>query len=130
MKWLILVAMATGFGHAQSAAPQYFHQQRAVEVRDASRQNFVALDLSVWEHAQADLADVRLYGASGAEAPYALVINGEQSASEEKPVRLFNLAKAPHGTEFLLEIGESEYNRVQLQLTAHDYTGRALVEAT
>jgi len=130
MKPAGLLLLALLAAEPRAAAPEYFSQARNVTVSDASRQNYIALDAAVWEHARADLADLRLYDSANKEVPYALVLNGQEQSSAQRPARMFNLVKGPRGTEFLLELDQNEYNRVRLDIAAHDFAGRVSVTAT
>jgi hypothetical protein len=128
--WMVAAALAAD----RPAARPYFTTDRPIAVSDG-RQNYVVIDDAIWEHARADLGDLRLYDASGAEVPYALVLQGARSDTRPVQSKLFNLAKGAHGTEFLLEMypefGQArQYDRVTLQITAKDFVGKADVEAS
>jgi hypothetical protein len=130
MKSSAVLLLALLAAEPRAAAPEYFSYARAVTVTDAARQQYVSLDAAIWEHARADLADVRLYDAAKAEVAFGLIVNAHAESSALRPTRLFNLAKGARGTEFLLEISQPEYNRIALDLDAHDFAGLVKVEAS
>jgi hypothetical protein len=128
--WMVAAALAAD----RPAARPYFTTDRPIAVSDG-RQNYVVIDDDIWRHARADLGDLRLYDAAGAEVPYALVLQGARSDTRPVQSKLFNLAKGAHGTEFLLEMypefGQArQFDRVTLQITAKDFVGKADVEAS
>ena len=133
---LTLVAMLVTIGAAadRPAARPYFSTDRPIENAQPDRQNFLVIDDDIWLHARADLGDLRIYDDAGAEVPYALMIQGERSATRSVAAKVFNLSKGPKGTQFLLEIypesGVRQYDRVTLNLAAKDFVGKADVEGS
>ena len=51
----------------------FFKYQRAVEATNSGGQHYVVVDETIWQHANSDLTDLRLYSA-GREIPYALEV--------------------------------------------------------
>jgi hypothetical protein len=132
---VVFCLAAVAFAADRPATRPYFTTDRDVQPAPADRQNYVVIDDAIWQHARADLGDLRLYDASGAEVPYALILEGARIDTRPVQSKLFNLAKGAHGTEFLLEMypefgAARQYDRVTLQLTAKDFVGKVDVEAS
>lgn len=134
--WLaVLAAVSLGFAADRPAARPYFTTDRPIQAAQSNRQNYFVIDDDIWQHARADLADLRIYDDAGGEVPYAVVLQGERSNLRSVDAKVFNLAKGPHGTEFLLEVYPDagsirQYDRVTLRLEAKDFVGKADVEAS
>jgi len=130
---LALAAATVAVG--QRAARPYFSNDRPIQVPQPDRQSYVVIDDAVWQHARADLGDLRIYDAAGQEVPYAITFQGEHTNTRNVDARVFNLAKGARGTEFLLEIypdagSVRQYDRVNLKIDAKDFVGKADVEAS
>lgn len=131
----LFVLAAAGLAADRPAARPYFTTGRDLQISQPARQNYFVIDDAIWQHARADLGDLRLYDAAGAELPYAVILQGERSNARSVAANVFNLAKGPRGTEFLLEVyphqdAPRQYDRVTLNLTAKDFVGKADVEAS
>lgn len=106
----------------------YFSNTRSVATVPASPQNFIVLDDSVWAHARPDLADLRLYDGD-TQVPYALREQHSGISSVEQAAKILNLGTVAGHTEFDLDTADvSEYNCIELQLTAKDFVAVAQVE--
>jgi Protein of unknown function (DUF3999) len=123
MGWGILSAvLITG------PAISYFKYERPVQTADASGQHYAVVDETVWEHARADLSDLRLY-AGDRELPYALTTERGGSETEQKQVRILQPASVGGKTQVLLDMaGASEYDRVELKLSTKNFVVHARVE--
>jgi hypothetical protein len=116
------------FAVAPEANPRYFGFVRDVQIQEPARQNFIVVDADVFAHSRADLADLRLYGGDR-QVPYKLVEARAGSVSEEREVRVLNLAKIGDHTEFDLDMdGVPEYDHIRLRMNAKDFVVRASVE--
>jgi len=110
---------------APEADVRYFAFVRDVEVKDAAHQNFLVLDADLFQHADNDFADLRLYDGSG-QTPFNVVEESGGSRNEEHEVRILNLAANGDHTEFDLDMqGVSEYDNIRLQLDAKDFVVKA-----
>lgn len=113
---------------APEADPRYFGFVRDVQIPQADRQNFLVLDADVFAHSREDLADLRLYDGDR-QVPYKLSEARGGSISEEREVRILNLAAVGDHTEFDLDMqGAPEYDNIRLSMNAKDFVVRALVE--
>src|SRR4051812_24742510 len=77
---LVGIAVFTAGADAPADPFGHFTNVRDVNVADKAKQNYVALDASVFEHSRADLADLRFYSGS-TEVPYAIVLKRGSSES-------------------------------------------------
>ena len=110
------------------AAIAYFSNLRQVQTVPTQAQSYIVLDDSVWAHARPDLADLRLYDGEN-QLPYALREQRNGIASMEQAAKILNLGSVAGHTEFDLDTGEThEYNRIELQLNAHDFVATAQIE--
>jgi hypothetical protein len=118
---LALVAFAV----APEADPRYFAFLREIHVAETTRQTFLVVDADVFEHARSDLADLRLYD-GGRQVPYKLHEARAGSSSEEREVRILNLAAVGEHTDFDLDMqGVPEYDNIRLRLNAKDFVIKA-----
>ena len=105
-----------------------FRYQRAVRVAQAGQSRAV-LDPSLYTHAAASLADLRLYTADGArEIPFALLRSGSL-LTESEPARILNLHGAGKSVSFDLAMPSRVYTDVVLKLNAPNLLARAAVTA-
>ena len=110
---------------ATEAHPRYFPFVGDVQIHEASRQNFLVLDAAVFQHARADLADLRLYD-GGRQVPYQLSEARPRSSREEHDVRILNLAAKGDHTEFELDMqGLPDYDSIRLRLKAKNFVVKA-----
>jgi hypothetical protein len=119
------VALAT-------ASIPYFTYMRELSGATANKQAYVVVDQAVWAHARRDLGDLRLYAAD-AEIPYALEVERGGAETQQQEVKILQPAAVQtHGsvaTQFLLDMfGLSQYDHVQLQISAHDFIAETRVE--
>lgn len=124
--WLLAsVLLFAGLPPAQ----KYFSDARKITVSEPGSQSYVIVDQSLWERSRPDLADIRLYSASGEEVPYAIREQRASSITEEKAAVVLQLGSTAGQTTFVLDLGGlSEYDRVTLALDAHDFVATAVVE--
>ncbi len=91
------------------------------------------LQPSVFDGARLDLADLRLYDASGKEVPYALRVLAPQDRHQPIAAREFNrLTDRPEEHEVCLELldAEAEHNMVRLSLSGLEFRRQATVEGS
>jgi hypothetical protein len=120
----ILVALA-----APAADPEipYFTNVRDIRIAAPDRQNYLVVDEEIWQHANPDLSDLRLYD-GGAQIGYAVSEQRPGVSSQESEARILNLGAADGNTEFDLDVGDTaEYDRVRLRLDAKDSVATAFV---
>ncbi|HET6936367.1 MAG TPA: DUF3999 family protein [Candidatus Angelobacter sp.] len=112
---------------AASASIAYFKYQRPVQAAGGG-QHYLAIDEAVWQHARADLGDLRLYSAR-TELPYALTTERGSSRNEHKDVRVLQQSTVGGKTQFIIEMaGVAEYDHVDLKLSTRDFVAHARVE--
>lgn len=105
----------------------YFKYERPLQL-SGSGQQYVAVDKAIWQHARADLADLRLY-AGPTEVPYSLVIEQGRLEQERKDLPVLQQATVGGKTQFLVDMsGLAEYDRVNLKLSARNFVARAEAE--
>ncbi|MBZ5661354.1 MAG: DUF3999 domain-containing protein [Acidobacteriia bacterium] len=110
-----------------SPAIPYFKYQRKLAAPNASGQHYAAVDETVWEHAQPNLDDLRIY-AAGKEIPNARKTMYGSLHTEQKTVRLLQPATLGGKTQFLLDMSDvSEYDRITLDLVTKNYVAHARV---
>jgi Protein of unknown function (DUF3999) len=109
-------------------AISYFTRVRELTITAPDRQNYLLVDQSIWNHARADLGDLRVYDGSN-QVPYELVAQRGETSTQEADVRIFNLARHGDHTEFDLDVSPvTEYNRIRLVLDHKDFLVSANVE--
>lgn len=122
-KLLSLVAAAMLAGPSLA----YFEYQRPVQV-SSSGQHYLVIDEAIWQHAQADLADLRLYSGS-TEVPYSQVSEQGTSESDRRSLGVLQQSSIGGKTQFLIDMGDIvEYDHVDLKLAAKDFVAHAHVE--
>ncbi len=124
---LFLVLLFANPAGITEPAISYFTNARDVRIADPAQQNFFVVDDEIWNHARPDLGDLRLYDG---ETPvqYAISEQREGVSSEQVEARILNLGSVGGRTEFDLDTGGlPEYDRVRLQLDAHDFVATAAV---
>jgi Protein of unknown function (DUF3999) len=106
----------------------FFRYQRTVQVPGSTGQHYAVVEEAVWQHAKADLSDLRLYSVE-TETPYAMQVEWGSSQTEQGECRVLQPAKVEGRTQFLLDMsGVPEYDRVELRLAATNFVTRARVE--
>jgi len=91
------------------------------------------LQPSVFDGARGDLADLRLYDATGKEIPYALRVLCPEDRQQPIPAREFNrLTDRPeeHEVSLELEVPDPEHNMVRLNLGGVDFRRQVTVEGS
>ncbi len=105
----------------------YFKYQRPLQSSGAG-QHYAVIDEKIWEHARADLGDLRLYSGQ-TETPYALAVERGALHSESRDVRVLQPGRIGGKTQFFLDMaGLSEYDHVDIKLAAKDYVAHARIE--
>jgi hypothetical protein len=121
---IILLAAALT---ASTPVIPYFGNIREITPAAIDRQNYVVLDEEIWQHARADVADLRLYRGDQ-QVPYAIREQRASRSSQEQPARVLNAGRVHGATEFDLDVGSgAEYDRVRLQLDAKNFVLQAAV---
>jgi Protein of unknown function (DUF3999) len=106
----------------------FFKYQRDVQETSSGGQQYVVVDEMLWQHAQPNLNDLRLYSAER-EIPYALEIERGSSETEQKTTRVLQPASIAGKTQFLLDMSAvPEYDRIELKLTTKNFVSHARVE--
>ena len=124
MKTLLAAVALVLFASSNVA---YFKYQRPVQTGEGG-QRYFAVDEAMWQHARADLGDVRLF-ASGKEVPYNLVVESGSAERERKEVPVLQQSIVNGETQFLVDMSDvGQYNRVDLKLTTKDYVAHAKIE--
>jgi len=90
------------------------------------------LDEQVLFEAREDLADLRLYDASGREIPYALRTLYEVNTSNEFEARLFNRSKAGPLSLVSLDLGENPetHNEIRIETSGVNYRRQVRVDGS
>jgi Protein of unknown function (DUF3999) len=129
MKSILTALLMTSFltGPGYEAAIAYFSRERSVTISSSDRQNYVLVDADVWKYARADLSDLRLYDGQ-VQVPYALIGQSGEGSTQDSPARILNLGKAAGRTEFDLDVGLAEYDRVRLVLDAKNFINWAQIQ--
>ena len=110
-----------------SPSISYFKFQRPVQVTGGG-QHYFAIDQAIWENAQPDLGDLRLYNGQ-TEYPYALVIERGSLKHEHTNVRVLQQGTVTGKTQFLIDMsGVVEYDHIDLKLAARNFVAHANVE--
>lgn len=123
----VIVFAAMFSANSNEASIPYFSNVRDVIISTADRQNYVVLDPQVWEHARADLADIRLHDGH-TQIPYVLRQRTARMSNVEQPAKILNLGKVGDHTEFDLEVsGVEQYDRVRVEIDGKDFVNTALV---
>lgn len=130
MKTLV-AAVLTMFAFAITVDPEpaipYFKQVREVSISATERQNYLAVDAAVWNHARPDLGDLRLYDGTN-QVPYLLTSRKAVTKAQEGEAKILNLAQRGDHTEFDLDVAPAtEYNRIRLVLNKKDFLATANV---
>lgn len=106
----------------------YFEYVRQAELAKSSGQHYVVVDETLWQHARADLGDLRIYSRQ-TEIPYKLIIESGGTETERKSFRVLQPGIVGGKTQFLLDMsGVTEYDRVELKLATKDFVAHARVE--
>jgi hypothetical protein len=124
---LLLLLLIADAPSRPEQAISYFTNVRGVQVSQPARQNFFVVDEEIWNHSRPDLGDLRLYDGDS-PVPYSLSEQRAGVSSEEVEAKILNLGSVSGHTEFDLDAqGIAEYDRVRLQLDAHDFVATANV---
>ena len=91
-----------------------------------------AVPLQVMDKARDDLADLRLYDASGHEIPYAARVRRELEDAREVGGRMFNQAVVGNTSEVSIDLGETggEHNEVDIETAGTNFRRSATVEGS
>jgi len=99
---------------------RYFRYERPITgIQTQPKQTCVALDVTAFAHASADLADLRLYR-DAQETPYALRIVAP-TATEQSHIEPLNLGSRNSNVVFDAEMPEGNYSTVELDLQGRDF---------
>ena len=88
--------------------------------------------IQVMDKSREDLADLRLYDASGREIPYALRIRKEVDEMREVAARVFNQVKIGSTSEASVDLGENagEHNEIEVDTAGSNFRRRVDVEGS
>jgi hypothetical protein len=104
------------------------------ELTSVPEMNLVLLDLPVdaLDGGREDLADLRLYDASGHEVPYALRVRREIHESEAFEAREINRGERGDVAEVTLDLGEdaAAHNEIEVNAAGEDFRRRVTVEGS
>ena len=117
---------------APAADPEipFFTNLREVRIAAPDRQNYFVVDEEIWQHANPDLSDVRLYDGS-AQIGYAISEQRPGMSSQESEARTLNLGSVGGSTEFDLDVVDiAEYDRIRLKLDTKDFVATAFVSGS
>ncbi len=110
-----------------SPSISYFKYQRPVQ-SPSPGQHYLVVDETVWQHAQPDLGDLRLY-AGQTETPYALTTERGSLESDRREVRVLQQSTVGGKTQFLIDMSDIvEYDHVYLKLDTKNFVTHARVE--
>lgn len=129
---LALLALLAGSLQAQTPEPMSAWQWvRNVSVQPVPLVEF-RLDEQVLFEAREDLADLRLYDASGREIPYALRTLYEVNTSDEFEARLFNRSKVGPLSLASLDLGENPetHNEIRIETSGANYRRQVRVDGS
>jgi hypothetical protein len=113
-----------------TASISYFKYERPLQPTQSGGQHYIVLDETIWQHARADLGDLRIYSAEK-EIPYMLTIERGGSAIEQKNISVLQPGTLNGKTQFLLDMSDiSRYDRVELRLRTKNFVAHARVEGS
>jgi hypothetical protein len=122
--------MLTGvviFALFASPSIPYFKYQRVVPV-NGSGQRYIVADDTIWNHARADLGDLRLVS-NGTEVPYALIIASGLSRQSSREVPVLQQSTVAGKTQFLVDMsGLEDYDHLRLRISTKDFVAHATIE--
>jgi len=130
---LALGALACAQSVPVAPAREFFKFTRDVTIAQPGKQNYFAVDATIWAHARPDLSDLRLYDLRlddrDTQVSYALSEELGASSTLEREARILNLGVRGGRTEFDLDLGSTpEYNHVELHLKATNFVATATAE--
>jgi hypothetical protein len=128
--WLAVIVSAQA---SMSSWP--FFVEMAAKTGDTNAPGIydIVLPLEVMDKARDDLADLRLFDASGREIPYALRIRREFDDKREIGASVFNQGVVGQSTsEVSVDLGENpgEHNEVEIQTAGQNFRRRVEVEGS
>ena len=125
----LLAALALFFLAAPAPEIRYFQFERPVAMpAQASGQTCAVLDPSVFAHASAGLADLRLYQGT-AETPYVVHSDVAVLPADQK-ISPINLGKTGGQTVFDAEMPDGTYSDIQLEVSGHDFLATVTVSGS
>jgi Protein of unknown function (DUF3999) len=112
-----------------SGSISYFKYFRDVKGAGAAeQQQYFVVDETVWQHARADLGDLRLYAGQN-EVAYALNIERGSSTNEQKEVNIVQPGTVGGKTQFFLDMSDlASYDRIHLRLKARNFVVKVQVD--
>jgi len=130
----LLAALSLLLLAAPSPEIRYFHFERPVVLpTQSSGQTCAVVDPTIFPHASAQLADLRLYQGApptpGAEVPYVLR-SDVPTVSTDQIVPLLNLGKSANQTVFDAQMPEGSYSDLQLDVTGQDFLATVTVSGS
>lgn len=105
----------------------YFSRTRNVTAGAADKQDYVVLDEAIFNHARADLGDLRIF-AGEAEVPYSIVVKRGSTQAALSSVPVLNKGTVNGNTQFAVDVGIPEYDELHIDLATRDFIAQAKVE--
>jgi hypothetical protein len=131
----VLAALALLFLAAPAPEIRYFHFERPITMpAQASGQTCAVLDASVFAHASAGLADLRVYQGTtesqdATETPYVVHSDVAEIPANQK-ISPLNLGKTGGQTVFDAEMPGGTYSDIQLDVSGHDFLATVTVSGS
>lgn len=107
-------------------ATSFFRYERALPASGAG-QHYIVVNEAIWQHARADLGDLRIVSANG-EIPYVLDTERGGAEIEQQEIRVLQPVTVAGKTQFVLDMaGIAEYDRVSLRLSSKNFLAHARI---
>ena len=119
----------TTLAAAPAGAPvAYLSHTRTVNISAPDKQSYITLDEAIFQHARADLGDLRFYSPQQTEVPYAIVTRRGSTASALSSVPVLNKGVVNGDTQFAVDVGVPEYDNVHLDINTRDFISQVKLE--
>jgi len=129
---LVASTFATAVALGDSALSAWPFVAEVTTARSDGTLHEFAVPLQVMGKARDDLADLRLYDASGREIPYAVRVRRELEDAREVGGRMFNQAVLGNASEVSIDLGEGggEHNEIDVETAGSNFRRSATVEGS
>ena len=126
---LVASTFATAVALGDSALSAWPFVAEVTRARSDGTLHEFAVPLQVMDKARDDLADLRLYDASGREIPYAVRVRRELEDAREVGGRMFNQAVLGNASEVSIDLGEGggEHNEIDVETAGSNFRRSATV---